>query len=261
MSYFTLKRGKQMEFSRNLKKGTSGEDVLFCKQKLLELGFYGDHITTVSRKTFGADTLEAVKRFQTRAGLTVNGVIGKETWAALIIGTITETEPVTKPSVTDKAKAICALALTRIGDLYVWGASGLTDLSNAKIQAMDEEYARAITFRESQYKAGFADLMAHDCSGFISWLMREVGIWDDRKNCDGLWALCDVVARNELIAGDFLFRNSTTNVNDETHVGLYLGRGMVIHAKGRDVGVIVEGINQGGSGYWHKCGRCKLLNK
>ena len=66
--------------------------------------------------------------------------------------------------------------------------------------------------------------------------MRETGIWDDRKNCDGLWALCSVVARNELIAGDFLFRNSTTNVNDETHVGLYLGRGMVIHAKGRDVG-------------------------
>ena len=68
---------------------------------------------------------------------------------------------------------------------------------------MDEEFARAITFRESQYKAGFADLMAHDCSGFLSWLMRETGIWDDRKNCDGLWALCVVVARNELIAGDF----------------------------------------------------------
>jgi len=126
---------------------------------------------------------------------------------------------------------------------------------------MDEEFARAITFRENQYKAGFADLMAHDCSGFLSWLMRETGIWDDRKNCDGLWAMCDVIARNELIAGDFLFRNSTTNAEDETHVGLYLGRGMVIHAKGRDVGVVVEGINQGGSGYWHKCGRCKLLNQ
>ena len=249
-----------MDFKRNLKKGASGEDVLFCKQKLLELGFYGDHITTVTRKTFGADTLEAVKRFQAQAAMTVDGVIGKETWAALIDGTITETEPVIKETVSEKAAEICTLALTRIGDLYVWGASGLTDLSNAKIQAMDEEFARAIKFRDSQCKAGFADLMAHDCSGFISWLMRETGIWDDRKNCDGLWALCDVVARNELIAGDFLFRNSTTNVNDETHVGLYLGRGMVIHAKGRDVGVVMEGINQGGSGYWHKCGRCKLLS-
>lgn len=250
-----------MEFSRNLKKGTSGEDVLFCKQKLLELGFYGDHITAVSKKTFGADTLEAVKRLQAQTGLTVDGVIGKETWTALFGDTATEAEPVKKDTVSDKAAAVCSLALTRIGDLYVWGASGLTDLSDLKIQAMDEEFARAITFRDSQYKAGFADLMAHDCSGFLSWLMRESKIWDDRKNCDGLWAMCDVVARNELIAGDFLFRNSTTNAEDETHVGLYLGRGMVIHAKGRDVGVVVEGINQGGSGYWHKCGRCKLLNQ
>ena len=248
-----------MEYTRNLKKGTSGEDVLFCKQKLLELGFYGDHITTVTRKTFGADTLEAVKRFQAQAALAVDGVIGKETWAALIDGTITETEPIKKDTVSDKSKAICALALTRIGDLYVWGASALTDLSDAKIRAMDEEFARAITFRESQYKAGFADLMAHDCSGFVSWLMREAGIWDDRKNCDGLWALCEVVSRNELIAGDFLFRNSSTNIEDETHIGLYLGSGKVIHDKGRDVGVVLEGINQGGSGYWHKCGRCKLL--
>ena len=248
-----------MEYTRNLRKGASGEDVLFCKQKLLELGCYGDHITTVTRKTFGADTLEAVKRFQAQAALTVDGVIGKETWAALIDGTIAETEPVKKGTVSAKAKAVCALALTRIGDLYVWGASALTDLSDAKIKAMDDEFARAIAFRDIQYKAGFADLMAHDCSGFLSWLMRETSIWDDRKNCDGLWAQCDAVSRNELIAGDFLFRKSTTNVNDETHVGLYLGRGMVIHAKGRDVGVVVEGINQGGSGYWHKCGRCKLL--
>jgi cell wall-associated NlpC family hydrolase len=250
-----------MEFTRNLRKGMSGEDVLFCKQKLLELGFYGDHITTVTKKTFGADTLEAVKRFQAQSALTVDGIIGKQTWAALIDGTITETMPTAKGTASAKAKALCALALTRIGDLYVWGGSGLTNLSDAKIQAMDEEFARAIKFRDSQYKAGFADLMAHDCSGFLSWLMRETGIWDDRKNCDGLWAMCAAVARNELIAGDFLFRNSTTNAEDETHVGLYLGRGMVIHAKGRDVGVIVEGINQGGSGYWHKCGRCKLLYK
>ena len=250
-----------MEYSRNLKKGTSGEDVFFCKQKLLELGFYGDHITTVSKKTFGADTLEAVKRFQSQAGLSVDGIIGKETWAALFGDTAKEAESVANGTVSDKATAVCALALTRIGDLYVWGASGLTDLSNSKIQAMDEEFARAITFRDGQYNAGLADLMAHDCSGFISWLMRETSIWDDRKNCDGLWALCDALARNELIAGDFLFRNSTTNAEDETHVGLYLGRGMVIHAKGRDVGVVVEGINQGGSGYWHKCGRCRLLYK
>jgi len=248
-----------MACSRNLKKGTAGEDVLFCKQKLLELGFYGDHITTVTKKTFGADTLEAVKRFQEQVELTVDGIIGKETWAALFGDIATQAVPIIKATVTDKAKAVCALALTRIGDLYVWGGSGMTNLSDSAIQAKDDEYARAIAFRDKQHKYGFSELLAHDCSGYISWLMRETGIWDNRRDCDGLWSLCDAVTRNELIAGDFVFRNSSTNAEDETHIGLYLGSGKVIHDKGRDVGVVLEGINQGGSGYWHKCGRCRLL--
>lgn len=248
-----------MVFTRNLKKGTSGEDVVFCKQKLLELGYYAEHITTVTKKTFGADTLEAVKRFQAQAGLIVDGVIGSLTWAALFGDMAIEAEVIEKATPSEKANAICALALTRIGDLYVWGGSGMTNLSDSAIRAKDEEYARAIAFRDKQYKYGFSDLLGHDCSGFISWLMRECGIWDNRRDCDGLWSLCDTVTRNELIAGDFLFRNSSTNAEDETHIGLYLGSGKVIHDKGRDVGVVLEGINQGGSGYWHKCGRCRLL--
>ena len=248
-----------MDFTRNLKKGTSGDDVLCFKQKLLALGFYGDHITTIVRKTVGADTLEAVKRFQTLAGLTVDGVVGKETWEALFGESTTEATPITKPDPSDKAKAICALALTRYGDLYVWGASGASDLSDAYIKSKDDEYARAIKFRDKQYKYGFTDLLAHDCSGFISWLMRQTGVWDSRRDCDGIWGNCAEVSRNELIPGDFLFRVSSTNANDETHIGLYLGRGVVIHAKGRDAGVTIEGINHGGSGYWHKAGRCKLL--
>ena len=162
-----------MKFTRNLKKGTSGEDVLFCKRKLLELGFYGEHITTVTRKAYGADTLEAVKRFQAKAGLTADGIIGEETWAALFGDEAVGAEPIMKVSVTDKAKAVCALALTRIGDLYVWGGSGMTNLSDSAIQAKDDEFVRAIAFRDKQYKYGFSDLLGHDCSGFLSWLMRE----------------------------------------------------------------------------------------
>ena len=85
-----------MEFTRALRKGMSGEDVLFFKQKLLELAFYADHITSVSRSTFGADTLDAVKRFQTQAGLTVDGIVGAETWAKLFGTEVAEAQPVAK---------------------------------------------------------------------------------------------------------------------------------------------------------------------
>lgn len=248
-----------MEFTRNLKKGASGEDVLFCKRKLLELGCYAANIAAVTKKTFGPDTVAAVKRFQAQVGLTVDGVIGEQTWAALFGDTATKAKSGAQTAPSEKAKAICTLALARIGDLYVWGASGLKDLSDSRIKAMDTEYVRVIKFRDSQYKYGFSNLLAHDCSGFLSWLLRETGVWDSRRDCDGLWALCDEIDRNALLAGDFVFRVDSANSQDETHVGLYLGSGKVIHAKGRDAGVVVEGIDQNGSGYWHKCGRCRLL--
>lgn len=254
-----------MEFTHTMKRGTSGEDVLFFKQKLLELGFYADHITTVTRKTYGADTAEAVRRFQEQAGLTVDGIVGAETWAKLFGTEAVEAQPVTKVEPSELAKAICTLALTRLGDLYVWGASGMTDLSDTKIRAKDEEAARAIKFRDSQYKHGFTDLMAHDCSGLISWLFRQTGAWgttgETRRDCDGLWGYCTEIQRSGLIPGDLLFRVSSDDPKNETHIGLYIGSGKVIHAKGRDVGVALEGINRGGSGYWHKAGRCKLLYK
>ncbi len=66
---------------RSLKKGCRGEDVRMLQEKLLKLGYScgkwgadGD---------FGNDTENAMKAFQTAAGLTADGVVGKATEAAL----------------------------------------------------------------------------------------------------------------------------------------------------------------------------------
>ena len=65
------------------------------------------------------------------------------------------------------------------------------------------------------------------------------------------------ISKSELVAGDFLLRGSDT---DKTHIGLYIGDGWCIHAKGRDVGVVKEPIDLK-AGYWQYFGRCKLLIK
>ena len=52
----------------------------------------------------GADTLEAVKRFHAQAGLTIDGVVGKETWAALCGDNATVAEPITRALLSDKVK-------------------------------------------------------------------------------------------------------------------------------------------------------------
>lgn len=248
-----------MKLFNELKRGASGEMVTAVKERLLRLGCYDPRIQSLKNNRFGDDTERAVKRFQMAAGLAVDGVIGEKTYLALFSDRGTAKKTGVEPS--ERALRVVSLARERIGDIYVWGASGQSDLSDAYIRSKDDAVGaeRSIRFRNRQKENGFKELMAHDCSGLISWLLRETGIWEKRRDCDGLWRLSQEISKQELIPGDLLFRFSNANPTDATHVGLYCGCGAVIHAKGRDMGVVFEGIDENGSGYWHKFARCSLL--
>jgi len=66
-------------FTKNLSKGSSGNDVLAAKKRLVFLGY----LRAATKIKFGDETLAAVKKFQSANGLEVDGVIGPITWAAL----------------------------------------------------------------------------------------------------------------------------------------------------------------------------------
>ncbi len=64
---------------RTLYWGTSGSDVATLQWRLQQWGYYDGPIDGV----FGNETAEAVRFFQWYNGLTVDGLVGPETWAAL----------------------------------------------------------------------------------------------------------------------------------------------------------------------------------
>lgn len=64
---------------RTLRKGDSGADVVYLQQRLTSKG-YG--VGAIDGK-FGNKTLEAVKAFQAENNLTVDGIVGINTWNAL----------------------------------------------------------------------------------------------------------------------------------------------------------------------------------
>lgn len=73
---------------RTLRKGASGEEVATLQkllmdagEKLPKYGIDGD---------FGTETLKAVKSFQKKNGLTVDGIVGPKTWDKLINGSDVE---------------------------------------------------------------------------------------------------------------------------------------------------------------------------
>lgn len=234
----------------------SGNDVKELQTLLDKHGFPCGEIDGV----FGPATDKAVKSFQKANGLTVDGKVGKKTWAALRTAP-DPAEPVLPYEPSELALGLVRHCYAHIGDIYVWGGNGQTEISAGWIRRMDTSETnaqRSIRFWEKQKAAGMTDLAAFDCSGLISRYLQDIGIVSSKRNCDHLWAMCTPVTRADLRPGDLLFRSRN---GDMYHVGVYVGRGRVIEAKGRDDGVVLRGINASGDGYWNKFGRLKALQK
>ena len=85
--------------TNNLRKGSSGSDVLDLQKKLNSTG-YGYNLAEDG--VFGDKTLAAVKDYQQRNSLTVDGIVGTNTWGALTGGTNTSAQtPTQTPAQTE----------------------------------------------------------------------------------------------------------------------------------------------------------------
>ena len=71
---------------KTLRKGARGDDVVYLQTRLIQLDY--DLSPYGADGSFGNKTLAAVKDFQRDHGLSVDGVVGPATWAALDSGEI-----------------------------------------------------------------------------------------------------------------------------------------------------------------------------
>lgn len=70
-----------------------------------------------------------------------------------------------------------------------------------------------------------------DCSGFVCYSLRESGVKNIATNAQGLYNACTPVSRTNAQPGDLIFFQGTYSTpSTVTHVGIYIGNGMMIHA-------------------------------
>lgn len=72
-----------------------------------------------------------------------------------------------------------------------------------------------------------------DCSGFVCWVFNQSGVFKTKRlGANGLYSLCTDIPREEARPGDLVFFEKTmgANVKGITHVGIYVGNNMMIHA-------------------------------
>ena len=78
---------------------------------------------------------------------------------------------------------------------------------------------------------GASPSTSFDCSGFVSWVINNCGNgWNyGRLTAEGLRGICTYVSPGDAKPGDLIFYQGTYNTSGASHVGIYVGDGMMIH--------------------------------
>ena len=157
--------------------------------------------------------------------------------------TVGETYAVARANLTEEQEILYDALNTTLGNRdYLWDVNRITGAGGGMSYEIppealsDERFARMI--REAEKYLGYpyvwggsSPSTSFDCSGFVSWVVNHCGNgWNyGRRTADGLRGLCTYVPTSQAKPGDLIFFQGTYNTSGASHVGIYVGDGMMIH--------------------------------
>lgn len=102
-------------------------------------------------------------------------------------------------------------------------------------EALEDEVFAAMIAEAEKYLGypyvwgGSSPSTSFDCSGFVSWVINHSGWNVGRLGAQGLLNICTPVSSANARPGDLIFFQGTYDTTGASHVGIYVGNGMMIH--------------------------------
>jgi cell wall-associated NlpC family hydrolase len=104
-------------------------------------------------------------------------------------------------------------------------------------EALEDEQFAAMIAEAEKYLGypyvwgGSSPSTSFDCSGFVSYVCNNCGVgWNfGRLGAEGLRGICTAVSKSNAKPGDLIFFQGTYDTAGASHVGIYVGNGMMIH--------------------------------
>ena len=102
-------------------------------------------------------------------------------------------------------------------------------------EALEDETFAAIIAEAEKYLGypyvwgGSNPNTSFDCSGYVSWVINHSGWNVGRLGAQGLCNICAPVTGAQARPGDLIFFKGTYDTPGVSHVGIYVGNGMMIH--------------------------------
>lgn len=129
-------------------------------------------------------------------------------------------------------------------------AAGTVAVSGSAIVAEAQKYIGA------PYVAGGASPSGFDCSGYVYYVLKNLGLNPARTPSSQWTSLGTAVSKEDLQPGDLVFF-ITASSGAVSHVGIYTGSGQFLHAPNSRSTVSYSSLT---TGYWatHYCGARRL---
>ena len=105
-------------------------------------------------------------------------------------------------------------------------------------EALSDPSFKALITEAEQYLGypsvwgGSSPSTSFDCSGFVCWVYTASGVHNlPRTTATGIYNQCTVISKSEAKPGDLVFFTKTYDCDGPvSHIGIYVGNGMMIHA-------------------------------
>jgi peptidoglycan hydrolase-like protein with peptidoglycan-binding domain len=224
-----------------LMMGMKGSDVQNVQQRLKELNY----LKTVDGY-FGSGTENAVRAFQERNGLSVDGKVGKNTMSVLMSSKAKKAS--SSGGSTSSGSSGSSGGSSSSGSGSGSSNSGSSGSGSGTIKggvSVETFLSIAKSKLGSKYVRGGKGPNTFDCSGFVYWCLNQAGVSQSYMTSSS-WQKTTKYQRiskmSDLQAGDV--------ISYKGHVGIYLGGGKMIDASSSAGQVRITDSDIRSSSYW-----------
>lgn len=210
-----------------LRNGAKGNDVI--KLQILLSGYLSPTVKIKSDGHFGSRTMDAVKMFQKKKGLASDGVVGPNTWLALL---------------GNKQTKIRAQSTANLSPGAPWYEIAQAEMGVKEILGADKNHQRILDYHATTTLGAKTDEVPW-CSSFVNWVMKQSGIQGTNNALAKSWVDWGIEV-NTPKRGDIVVikrinkkSDSYTGSSSGYHVGFYVTANKVV--------ISILGGNQGNS--------------